>query len=73
MATGRRCDKSSEQLAVKGFCPVRNIGEPIAQVISSESNVGGVVSKSATVIGLPENAWDSTSYKNGKVPSKQSM
>ena len=57
---------------MKGFCHVRNIDEPIAQVIS-ESNVGGVVSKSATVIGLPENAWDSTSYKNGKVPSKQSM
>ena len=47
-----------EQLAVKGFCPVRNINNPIAQVIN-ESNVGGVVSKSQ--------------YKNEILLSKQSM
>eukprot|EP01036_Dinobryon_divergens_P030612 gene30612-39882_t len=60
------------QLAVAGFAPIEEVDDPIAKVIS-ENNVGGVVSLSSLVIGLRDEAWQSTKFKNGLIPAKQSM
>ena len=60
------------QLAVAGFAPIEEVDDPIAKVIS-ENNVGGVVSLSSLVIGLRDEVWQSTKFKNGLIPAKQSM
>lgn len=60
------------QLAVKGFCPIQDIDDPIANVISA-NNVGGVVMKSSVIIGLPRDVWEDTNCQHGIVPAKQSM
>ena len=60
------------QLAVTGFVPLKKINDPVAKVIS-ENNVGGVVKSYGTVIGLNSKVWQRTKFKNGIVPSKQSM
>ena len=61
-----------QRLAVTGFCPIEDSDDPIAKVISA-NNVGGVVKRSSTIIGLASEVWDSTDCENGIVPSKQSM
>jgi hypothetical protein len=46
------------QLAERGFAPL--YGDPYEDLVArkiSEMNVGGVVSVTGTVIGLPESAW----------------
>lgn len=60
------------QLAVTGFFPVEKIDDPICRVMS-ENNVGGVVSLSSVVVGLPVDVWKRTEFEHGLVPSKQSM
>jgi hypothetical protein len=37
------------------------------------NNVGGVVKSFAKVIGLRQEVWQETKFKNGIVPTKQSM
>jgi hypothetical protein len=60
------------QLAVTGFFPVEKIDDPICRVMG-ENNVGGVVSLSSVVVGLPVDVWKRTEFEHGLVPSKQSM
>ena len=60
------------QLAITGFVPLKSIEDPVAEVISAK-NVGGVVQKSAEVIGLRPEVWQETKFKNGIVPATQSM
>ena len=57
------------QIAESGFSPLSDQDDPIAEVIS-KNNVGGVVKKRSTVVGLPLDAWGKS--KIGLVPSKQS-
>jgi hypothetical protein len=60
------------QLAVTGLVPLEDINDPIAKVISV-NNVGGVVKSYGEVIGLRAEVWQQTKFKNGIVPTKQSM
>ena len=58
------------QIAEKGFAPLSNIKGKEAEIIS-QYNVGRVVRKQATVIGLPSAMWGE--HKLGLIPSKQSI
>jgi hypothetical protein len=60
------------QLSVTGFVPLQDIDDSVAKVISM-NNVGGVVKSFAKVIGLRQEVWQETKFKNGIVPTKQSM
>jgi hypothetical protein len=62
-----------KQLAESGFLPLQDREDPIAKVIS-KNNVGGVVSRTALNVGLPESVWDAYGdFEYGLVPSSQSM
>lgn len=60
------------QLAVTGFMPLKNINDPVAEVISI-NNVGGVVTSDGIAIGLRPDVWKQTKFEFGIVPTKQSM
>ena len=60
-----------QQLAERGFVPLQDRDDQIAEVIS-KNNVGGVVAKSALNVGLPKSVWN-CDFKFGLVPSSQSM
>eukprot|EP00596_Hydrurales_sp_CCMP1899_P003850 CAMPEP_0119037676 /NCGR_PEP_ID=MMETSP1177-20130426/6174_1 /TAXON_ID=2985 /ORGANISM="Ochromonas sp, Strain CCMP1899" /LENGTH=455 /DNA_ID=CAMNT_0006999277 /DNA_START=177 /DNA_END=1544 /DNA_ORIENTATION=- len=60
------------QLALTGFVPLKSIRDVIAMKIS-ENNVGGVVKVAGTIVGLRKEVWEQTKFKNGIVPTKQSM
>lgn len=65
-----RMRESLRQLARTGFFPLENVDDPLAKVLS-ENNVGGVVRRSAKIIGLRREVWQEAD--NGIVPVKQSM
>ena len=67
-----RMRETLRQLAVTGFVLLEKINDPVANVISV-NNVGGVVKKSGTVVGLNRQVWQGTESEYGVVPSKQSM
>jgi hypothetical protein len=57
-------------LAEKGFAPLEGWNDPIAQELS-EQGVGGMVLRSSLVVGLPPDAWGTSTI--GLVPITQSM
>ena len=57
-------------LATSGFSAIKSKNK-VAEMLSSY-NVGGVVPRGATVVGLPLTAFKGA-YKSGLVPSKQSI
>ena len=62
-----------KQLAISGFFPLEDIGDPVAEVIG-RNNVGGIIRKSGTTIGLNRQVWANNSFAYiGIVVSKQSM
>lgn len=58
------------EMAVKGFVPIQDENDPLAEIIS-KNNVGGVVRRDSNVIGLSKNVWDG--YKYGLIPSRNSI
>jgi hypothetical protein len=67
-----RMRETLRQLAVTGFVPLDDIDDPIAKIISI-NNVGGIVKAVGTNIGISPKVWQQTNFKNGIVPTKQSM
>ena len=61
--------RALRQLAEDGFFPLADQHDPIAEVIS-KYDVGGVVQRRSTTIGLPSDVWGE--HRIGLVPSKQS-
>jgi len=60
-----------KQLAEKGFAPLEDANDDaVAEVISS-LNVGGVVHKTGSVVGLSNEHWGKSRF--GIVPASQSM
>jgi len=57
-------------LCEKGFCPLNDMDEPVAEVLS-KNNVAGVVKKASLNIGLPKSVW-SDECEYGLVPTSQS-
>ena len=57
-------------LSETGFCPLEDINEPVAEVLS-RFNVGAIVKPASLNIGLPKSVWnDGCEY--GLVPTSQS-
>ena len=59
------------QLAVKGFCPLGRMNDPIAKVIC-DMGVGGLVTSMDTICGFPRAEFD-ISWSYGLIPSQQSQ
>lgn len=57
-------------LSEKGFFPLEEIDEPVAEVLSKH-NVAGVVIQASLNVGLPDSVW-SNGCKYGLVPTSQS-
>jgi hypothetical protein len=57
-------------LCETGFCPLNDMEEPVAEVLSKH-NVAGVVKKGSLNVGLPDSVW-SNGCKYGLVPASQS-
>ena len=60
------------QLATTGFYPIEEADDPIAKVMSM-NDVGGVISKTAEIIGLRPDVWKGTDCRFGIVASCESM
>jgi len=59
-------------LSTTGFYDIEDADDPVAEIIS-QNNVGGVVHKHLTVIGLNPAFWERTKWEFALVPSSQSM
>jgi hypothetical protein len=57
-------------LSETGFVPLKDVDDPLAELVS-RNNVAGVVKKASVNVGLPDSVWDN-GCKYGLVPTSQS-